>query len=414
MAAFASRHRLVLLSSAASLAVACSHAPQTTTPSTADRKAENRDKSEIIVDSTLIHGESKDVIAAWLVYGGQKVALWEARTPRRADQAADDFSFEVLARTVLASSWKQSREQGVPPNAELDLMVDLQREGLLEPYLLTYFAVPGWTIPPDALARLDFARFRAWAGGRLDGHAPRRHVALQPRDGHAFPIPAGAALPSPDDLDPRRASCAQSRGTLDLAMKRWAEEEARLAAAPVAAHDRRELVLTLEQVRHLRPFSERGVVWAAPKVKALHFLAGFCAVDDRRWDDAEKALTKTMALAPADGGPRAELAHVYMGLHRLDEADALLADALRLAAGDCERARVMRGQGYVLVERGRLLEAFQTYARSQELDPKSEVAKKEMAFILSELRRRGGADAAKVEGYTPPSVRHTTVSDCAR
>ena len=78
------------------------------------------------------------------------------------------------------------------------------------------------------------------------------------------------------------------------------------------------------------------------------------------------------------------------------------AEALPLATNDCERARLTRRQGYLQIERGRFLEALQTYNRSLELDPGHPIALKEIEVIISELRRQGGAAASQASGYVPP------------
>jgi tetratricopeptide (TPR) repeat protein len=394
----------------------CAHSPPATTQppppgATTAAATGGDDQAEIQLQYELVKRESSTVIAQWILYAADKRALWGARVHPKPSDAGTDFTPELIARQLLATTWKKERAEGAPANAELDLMVELEREKLLAPYIVRYVARPGWRFSADNLKEMDFARFRRFAAERLAGHQHTTHVVFRPRDGLVFPEAPGKDLPEATDLDPRRLACTEGRARVDEALRRWSEEEARLPEAPVAARDADELVRSLERVKDVPPFSERGAIWVAPRVFTVHYVAGFCAVAGKRWADAEKALLKAAALVPADPVSRSELAHTYGLTGRHDQGDTLLNEALPLATNKCERARILRGQGFILVERRKLVEAYQVYAKSLELDPGSDVARREMEFIASELRRSGGASPTGTETFPPAGIR-TSVTSC--
>ncbi|MBV9945687.1 MAG: hypothetical protein JOZ69_02440, partial [Myxococcales bacterium] len=95
-----------------------------------------------------------------------------------------------------------------------------------------------------------------------------------------------------------------------------------------------------------------------------------------------------------------------------DEADAEIDAALESAESPCQLAFLWRKRGYILFDRGRHADSFNAYVRSLEFDPDSELAKKEMETIVSELRRTGNFDGAPLKAYTPPPVGSTFVAKC--
>jgi len=367
------------------------------------------------MEASFIRANPKDVLVAWYVYGRDRVALWNARTDKAPPRAEDEFEIEVLTRRALVQEWAQLRAGGVAPDAYLDLMAEIEGEDLMNEYVLAWFARPGWTIPHTVLAKIHLDRYRAYAGAHLDGHRAVRPVRFHPPDGLAAPAIPGATLPALSSLDPRGTSCASNRGRFADALAQWAAEESSLPGAPLAAADRTGFVRAIEKVRTAAPFAQRGATWVAPNVADLHQLAGFCAVDEGRWVDAERALTKAAALDPFQSSPRSELAFVYAKLNRLDEADRLASEALELATNHCERARSLRQRGYLAIERGQLLEALQAYHQSLELAPGNATAEHEIDVILTELRRVGGASAKAAADYRPPPASpNVKVTACPR
>jgi len=400
-----------VVSALVSLAGACGHAgsgapPDSSKPApviAAAAPAARADATHgLVMDAAFVKASPKDVLVAWYVYGGDRVALWHSRTDEASHRTEDEFDMEALTRSLLARNWSDMRAKGVAPDAYLDSMAEIEREGLMNEYVLVWFARPGWTIPPGVLGKVGLDRYRAYAGAHLVGHRAVRPVRFHPPAGRAVPEIPGATLPALSTLDPRATPCSASRARFAEALARWEVEESRLPGAPLAAADGAGFVRAIERVRAAAPFAQRGATWVGPNVADLHHMAGFCAVDEGRWADAERLLSKAAALDPLQSSSRSELAFVYTRLRRLDEADRLASEALELATSDCERARSLRQRGYVAIERGKLLEALQDYHRSLELAPGNATAEQEIKVILAELRRIGGASAKAAADYKPP------------
>ncbi|HEY8927001.1 MAG TPA: tetratricopeptide repeat protein [Polyangia bacterium] len=374
--------------------------------------AESKRYTGIVEDASFVRASPLEVLTRWLVYGGDRVALWSAQNRKRA---GDDFSMEAITRELLAKGWAEDRAKGAAPNADLDLMVEVEQAGLMDEYVLASFARPGWTVPAGSLAKLDVPRFRSYADRRLLGHRPIRPVRFYPKDAPAYPAPPGGTLPSVTTLAPPRTSCAAGRAGLTAALAQWFTEESQLEGAPLAAADRAGFLRALEKVREVAPFAEQGATWVLPSVADLHAVAGFCAVEERRWGDAERLLAKAVSLAPLTPGPYGELALVYDKQGRLDDAERTVTRALGLDPNSCEQARLLRQQGYILIDRGKLLEALHAYGRSLELAPGNPIATKEIDIVLGEMRRRGGTDAKTAEAYRPPPQSpDVRVTSCPR
>ena len=131
-----------------------------------------------------------------------------------------------------------------------------------------------------------------------------------------------------------------------------------------------------------------------------------------RYDDALRVIAAGLKLAhtPTLGAhlPHlfSERATAYAQLRRFDEALATYDTAMTLAADtNADKARFLRGRGYVLTEQNRLEEAEAAYNDSLKLEPGNPLATRELAYI--ERLKAGGAKAPG-EILTPPKVDANT------
>jgi tetratricopeptide (TPR) repeat protein len=352
-------------------------------------------------------------LGAWILYGAARAKVFEERQGKFHNQSGDDYALELAGRAAMADVWAEDRAKADKPNAYLDLLVDLRQAGHLDEYVVTFFAKPGWTVPGDALADFDLRGFTGWAGKRLDGHQPVTLVDVEPSSGRHWPDPPGAGLPNPNELSPKKVPCATSAPQLDAALARWTKEATALDGAPLAAADRAEFARLVDWARTQPEYRKRGVTWVSPAAADLYFLAGFCAVERQDLAAATRALGESVRLNPLAPAARLELSHVLVTQKKFDEADQQIDGVLATTTDRCELARAWRQRGYILVERGRLEEAYAAYQKSLDQDPGSKLAVGEMVFIVRELQRLGGSQGRAFKPYQPPATPSQVVTECS-
>lgn len=124
------------------------------------------------------------------------------------------------------------------------------------------------------------------------------------------------------------------------------------------------------------------------------FLKGYALVELKRIPEARRAIERAIELSPANAQFRSELGHIYQVDKNWPKALEVFTEAERFTefSRDEERVRhqtrALRGQGYALIEMGRLDEAEARYRRCLELDANDRVAQAELRIIES-LRARG-------------------------
>jgi tetratricopeptide (TPR) repeat protein len=351
-------------------------------------------------------------LAAWILYGAARAKVFESRLGKFHNQSGDDYALELGGRAAMAEYWSNQRTKADRANPYLDLLVDLRQTGHLDEYIVTFFAKPGWTVPGEALAEFDLGGFTGWAGKRLDGHQPVTLVDVEPTSGRHWPDAPGAGLPNPNQLSPKKVPCATSAPQIEAALARWTKEAAALDGVPLAASDRAEFARLVDWAR-TQPEYRRGVTWVSPAAADLYFVAGFCAVERQDLAAATRALGESVRLAPLAPAARLELSHVLVTEKKFDEADQQIDGVLATTNDRCELARAWRRRGYILVERGRLEEAYAAYQKSLQHDPVSRLALDEMVFIVRELQARGGAQGGAFKPYQPPqSGPNQVVTEC--
>jgi tetratricopeptide (TPR) repeat protein len=370
------------------------------------------DKATIKVGPEAFNEGGGPGLAAWIAYGARRVALYEKRLGTVRNRSADDFALELGARSALADFWAQQRANADKPSVYLDLLVDLRSAGHLDEYVLVHLSRPGWTVPGDALAEIDLAGFLSWSQTRLANHQPITAVAVVPVDGPLTPPVPGGSLPDAASLSPKVVPCASSAARIDAALAAWTKEEAALDGAPLGAFSSAEFARAVDWARGQPQFRTRGVTWVSPAAGDLHFLRGFCAVDRHDYAAATRALTESIRLDPLSPGSRLELAHVMVRDRRFDDADRQIDGVLATNQDRCVLGRAYRQRGYILVERGRLEEAYAAYQKSLDHEPGSQLALREMVFIAGEIQRQGGPAARAFKPYQPPATPNQVVTEC--
>jgi tetratricopeptide (TPR) repeat protein len=366
--------------------------------------ASGRGDSQIVVSADL---GSPDLIALWSIYG---VALADAA--ERIGRA--DYAGEVSARALLADRWKELRAERQMHDPYLDRLAEVRDAGFIGEYVLAFLARPGWTVSGDELARLNAAAFRTWAAS----HLPRDHRAVTAATvrlrGLTTAPPPGSHLPSTSDLNPAETPCGNLQPAIDRAVADWDREARALPSVPLAIELAEQTLPSLERLSRDPRARRDGVVFVSPAAVEILFDAGFCAVDRGDWPTAEKLLRRAVELSPANANVRGELVQTLIMEKRPDEADGQLELALAFSDSPCQTAMLWRKRGYILFDRGKLVDAYRAYARSLEFDPQSQLARSEMNLIVATLQHAGTYDEKILAPLVAPANGKMHVTNCPR
>jgi tetratricopeptide (TPR) repeat protein len=122
---------------------------------------------------------------------------------------------------------------------------------------------------------------------------------------------------------------------------------------------------------------------------AIH-LKGYALIDLERFDEAKVVLRQGTEIAPMHPGLWSELGAILQEEKNWPEALAAFEKAEAAADLGFDKdskevnqllTRALRGQGFALIEMGKLDQAEKLYKRCLKLDPGDDVAKREMAYI---------------------------------
>jgi len=124
-------------------------------------------------------------------------------------------------------------------------------------------------------------------------------------------------------------------------------------------------------------------VWQGPSYSRADYLIAYVDEELGNLAEAAEALDQGLALEPDHPMLLAERALLYEKLRKFDEALKLYQRALdaRVWAPNAQIGHVLRGQGYCLVELGRLDAAEEAYRKSLVLEPGNLSAINELGYI---------------------------------
>ena len=389
---------------------ACGHGGAST-PGAGKPTAQEKGKQEIILAPELANaGQGK--LGPWLAYGLGKALAVDQRGAPQANDGVDDFDTELAARKDLADVWRELRAKHGGKDTYFDVLVTVQDAGFLAEYVILAFARPGWTIPAKTLGSLRLVEFIAWAETHLGEHEAPTLVKVHKGGLPQSPRVLGERLPPPETLTPERFPCQQIVRRLAGAHQAWLAEIRNLAAAPLAAADRRQFAALLRFASEHALDYPNGVVWVSPKAYSINYYAGFCAVDLNDNRAAIPMLQAAVALSPLASTPRAELAQALTATKQHAAAMAEVERMLKLPMGKCAQGVAWRKRGFIFFEMGKLKQAYEAYQKSLELDPQSRIAHDELVLLARELLRSGQLTSGEKQRYSPPPVGPQTVTRC--
>lgn len=119
-----------------------------------------------------------------------------------------------------------------------------------------------------------------------------------------------------------------------------------------------------------------------------YLMKAYALTELGKLQEAREALESAIALSPMNSQYLSELGYTYQAMKDCDRSIEMYVQAAsmaELASDDATKTtdltRAWRGQGYCLVEQGKLEEAEAVYRKSLELDPKDEKSKGELNYI---------------------------------
>ena len=382
----------------------CGHGGVSSAPARAEQpRASGADGGTIELSHGLTDGPGP-VAAAWLAFGASRAASWVADdSPARKGPRVVGYALELKSRGDLAEVWKEQRAGGAAPDPYLDLLVKIRDAGRMREYVISQFAAPGWTVPAADVAALDLPAFQRLTKEALAGRKPEllntTRATFTPGD-QSQPIP-GDDLPGLAEIGLKRVPCGRSDAALTAGLRRWEAEERALEGVPLAVTSREDLVAVLARPPEALALARRGVTLVSPKVGLLFFVAGFCAAEAQHADQAEHHLRRAVAIDPVNVDFRGELSFALIGLNASTTPARGRRRVCRCRTATTT-APLLAQRGYVLIDRGNLADAYRAYAESLELDPSSDIARKESPLIVAEIRQKGGCDARPSRTTQPP------------
>jgi tetratricopeptide (TPR) repeat protein len=119
-----------------------------------------------------------------------------------------------------------------------------------------------------------------------------------------------------------------------------------------------------------------------------YLMKAYALTELGKLNEAKQALESAIALSPMNSQYLSELGFTYQALKDCDKSIATYSQAASMAELSSDDAtktadltRAWRGEGYCLVEQGKLKEAEAMYRKSLALDPQDEKSKGELNYI---------------------------------
>jgi Flp pilus assembly protein TadD len=139
----------------------------------------------------------------------------------------------------------------------------------------------------------------------------------------------------------------------------------------------------------------RDALVLEPTWAEAYYLKGYALVELGQLEEARRAISRALVLSPKNSKYLSEIAHIFQlernwtkALEQFSNAEG----ASRHSPAETrieEKTRALRGQGYALVELGRLAEAEAKYRASLAADRNDFRSEQELGYVES-LRKREG------------------------
>lgn len=334
------------------------------------KAAKEKDEGpKIFLSEELLADEN--ALPAWLAYG---MALITWHEDHRGDRTPDLYEREVFARGLMAYLWGSMKNDGsVKPDADLDALEKVSRNGFIREYTWVYLRGPDWQKPKD----LKLKEFDAWRDIHLQGHVPVLNpgVIIEGLPGSAPTKPvrtvefemycntgsvdakrsydkANEALTRKEletakhyymeaiALDPKFCDAMDNLGMtlrqlgeIDEAVQ-WYRRSIELNQANPVPHANLGLIYILQKNYDAALASYQKAAGLTPDNPEGHYGMGNALFQQNKFDEALISFGKAAALYEKNGSPLVSDAHYFLGLCHFNlEQYAKAAEYFRLAEG---------------------------------------------------------------------------------
>jgi hypothetical protein len=336
--------------------------------------------------------------AIWLAYLATRAAFMEKHKDlyeQKTGTIAPIFAEEVEARTTATQVYREMRQK----DKELNVAYfnDLERVAsgsYIREYVWTYLHQPTWGATPGDL---KLAEFDVWRKTNLPNHQAVTKGSIS-FGASAKTAAATSAGPSREYTlliegrqalqqgNPQRAVTDYFDPVIDHYEVMYKGSKSRI----YSAQNQVQVILYAALPAGNRESVEvLDTVWAD-----AYLLKAYALTELKRIADAQKALESAIALSPMNSQYLSELAYTYQAQKDCDKSIATYVQAAsmaELASDDATKTvnltRAWRGEGYCLVEQGKMNEAEAMYRKCLTLDPNDSRAKGELEYI-QRLRRK--------------------------
>jgi hypothetical protein len=307
---------------------------------------------------------------------------------QKVGEVAPTFGEEVEARTSAVQIYRELKEK----DRKLSVVYfkDLDRvesNSFMREYVWTYLRQPTWGPPPN---ELKLSAFDTWKATNL-----ANHQAITKGSIGFSPVKAKTAqsdAPSPEYTrvvqgrtvlqqgDPQRAITDYFDPVIEHFVAAYKGSQSRIYSAQ---NQVQMIMYTALPADKKQSIEVLDTVWAD-----AYLLKAYALTELKRIPEAQQALESAIRLSPMNSQYLSELAYTYQVQKDCAKSIATYEQAASMAELSSEDAtktddltRAWRGQGYCLVEQGKLKEADAKYQQALALDPKDNKSKGELEYI---------------------------------
>jgi len=308
---------------------------------------------------------------------------------QKEGEITSTFAEEVEARTSAVHIYRELKAKDRTLNAPYFNDLDrVESNSFMREYVWTYLRRPTWTETPN---ELRLTEFDAWNATNLGNHQAMTKGSISFSPAKTKPAQTANA-PGPDYTrlvegrqvlqqgNPQRAITEYLDPVIDHFVAAYKGSKSRIYSAQ---NQVKMIIYAALPADNNQSIEVLDSVWAD-----AYLLKAYALTELKRIPDAQQALESAIGLSPMNSQYLSELAYTYQMQKDCEKSIATYEQAASMAELSSDDAtktndltRAWRGQGYCLVEQGKLKEAEAKYHQALALDPKDDKSKGELEYI---------------------------------